>query len=441
MREVVIVDGARTPFVKAGTDFASLDVIEMSAPLLRDFLYRLPMKPEEIGDVVGSIGFPDHGNQIQKIAERAGIPTRLSDCAPHSVQRNCASGMQAIVDAYKTVALGEADAVVALGAEHMSSWHMRYPEAMKHVFVALARAKKGAQRAAFLHFAKLTLWQLRDIMMQKTRSPLMPALMYEWWLTDPIAGVRMGDGADTLAREYGVSRMAQDVFALQSHMRASTATKAGIFAQEIIPVFVPAPGKFVSEDNGIRHNQTSDALAKLPPFFDPRNGTVTAGNSSQLTDGAAAVCVAAKEVAEKRGWPVLGKIDGYAFSVCDPVRFGIGPVRSTAKVLAKTGFTMADMELIELNEAFAAQVLSVLHASASEEESRKIGCAHAPGTIPEDLLNVNGGAVALGHPIGASGIRIVLTLLKEMERRGLHRGLAMICIGGGQGGSMIVSRA
>jgi acetyl-CoA acetyltransferase family protein len=251
-------------------------------------------------------------------------------------------------------------------------------------------------------------------------------------LTDPVTGLIMGKTAEVLVRDFGLTRQEQDEYALRSHKRASAAQKAGLFEQEIIPV------GDVRADVGIRHDQTLEALAKLKPFFEA-NGTVTVGNSSMITDGAAAVALMPGEQARAEGRPVLGYLRGYAAAGCDPARMGLGPAFATSKLLAKTGLSLADFDLIELNEAFAAVVLANERAYASEAFAReKLGRSSPLGELRREVTNVNGGAIALGHPVGATGTRLVLTLLKELKRRGLRRGLATLCVGGGQGAAVAV---
>jgi acetyl-CoA acyltransferase len=251
----------------------------------------------------------------------------------------------------------------------------------------------------------------------------------------------MGETAEVLVRDFGITRREQDEYALESHRRWTAANESGKFKNEVVPLYVPPRFEAVEEDIGPRKNQTMEALEKLPPYFDKRFGTVTAGNSSPITDGAAAALIMSAEKAKTLGYKPLGHIRAVAFDGFDPSRMGISPLYSSHKALKLAGMTMKDIELIELNEAFAAQIIAVERAAVSREYFSK----HLPGEEPigefrRDIMNVNGGALAMGHPVGSSGLRIVLTLLKEMERRGLSTGLATLCIGGGQGGTMIVER-
>jgi acetyl-CoA C-acetyltransferase/acetyl-CoA acyltransferase len=257
-------------------------------------------------------------------------------------------------------------------------------------------------------------------------------------LTDPVSGLMMGATAEVLVRDFGLSRQEQDEYALQSHLRAAEAQKNEILAEEIMPVPAEVAGHEVKEDVGLRKDQTLEALARLRPFFE-KNGTVTVGNSCPLTDGAAAVVVMEGAAARADGRRPLGYLRGYAYAGCDPARMGLGPVFATAKLLQKLNLTMADIDLIELNEAFAAVVLANERAFASPEFARQhLHRATPLGALDRNRLNVNGGAIALGHPVGGTGTRLVLTLLKELRRRKLRRGLATLCVGGGQGGAVIV---
>jgi acetyl-CoA C-acetyltransferase/acetyl-CoA acyltransferase len=258
-------------------------------------------------------------------------------------------------------------------------------------------------------------------------------------LTDPVSGLMMGETAEVLAEEWSVTREEQDAFALESHHRAAAAQKRGTFAEEITPVNA-GEGQEVSADVGPRPDQSAAALAKLPPVF-RKGGTVTVGNSCQVTDGAAAVVVMPGEAARAEGRTPLGYLRAFAYAGCDPKRMGLGPAFATSKLLQKTGLSLRDMDLVEMNEAFAAQVIANERAFASAAFAREHLGRDAPlGELDRARLNVNGGAIALGHPVGASGARLVLTLLHELRRRGLRRGLATLCVGGGQGAALLLER-
>jgi acetyl-CoA C-acetyltransferase/acetyl-CoA acyltransferase len=269
---------------------------------------------------------------------------------------------------------------------------------------------------------------------------LTPRIAIAEGLTDLVCGLNMGQTADNLAREFRITREAQDAFALQSHQRAIAARET--LREEIAPVFAAPRYEPVRDDIGPRDGQTLQALAKLKPYFDRRNGTVTVGNACQVTDGAAALLIG--DDATAKAWPVppLGRVRAFAFAGLAPSRMGLGPVFAAAKALERAGLTLADMDLVEINEAFAAQVLACVAAFQSGAFAKaELGRDHALGEIPMEKLNVNGGAIALGHPVGTSGARLLLTLLHELRRRGARRGLATLCVGGGQGAAFVLETA
>jgi acetyl-CoA acetyltransferase family protein len=335
--------------------------------------------------------------------------------------------MQAAASAYTQIIAGMSDIVLAAGVESMSSFAFYTTKKFKDVFTAFARAKNIGSKAS-----ALVSLRPRDFL---------PVIGLNLGLTDPISGLNMGETAEVLVRDFGISRREQDELALISHQRWTAANEAGKFRNEVIPFYVPPKFEAVEEDVGPRKNQTLEALAKLPPYFDRKFGTVTAGNSSPITDGAAAALITSAERAQELGYKPLGRIKAVAFAGLDPARMGLGPVFATHKALKVAGMTMKDIELIEFNEAFAAQIYACEKAATSREFFKKHLLGEEPiGEFRNDIRNVNGGAIALGHPVGSSGLRIVITLLKEMERRGLSTGLATLCIGGGQGGAMIVER-
>ena len=270
-----------------------------------------------------------------------------------------------------------------------------------------------------------------------------PVVALELGLSDPVSGLNMGETAEVLAREFAIPREDQDAFALRSHKLAAAAWNEGRMQGEVVAVPVPPDYRESADrDNGIRDNQTPEALAKLKPIFDRRFGTVTAGNSSQITDGAVALLLASGERARALGLPVLGKIRSWGFAGCDPARMGLGPVLATPIALRRAGgLTMARMERVEINEAFAAQVLACMKAFDSRSFCESNLGTGAVGAPPPDRVNLNGGAIALGHPVGASGGRLVLTLLREMARANASLGLATLCVGGGQGAAVVVERS
>jgi acetyl-CoA acyltransferase len=412
-RAAFILDGARTAFTKAGTDFKAVPATDLGRAAAVEAMARSRVEPGEIDQAIfGNIATPpDAANIGRVVALRAGIP---KETPAHSVSRNCASGIESIVQAARLIQTGEADVVLAGGVENMSLIPFLYRENVKAILTEIGMARsKGAKAKAF---RKMPWSQL-----------LNPVIGLKLGLTDPVCGLNMGETAELLAKEGGLTREMQDAFALRSHQRAQAAREK--LAEEIVPVPLPPSfDKVATLDNGVREGQTMEALAKLRPFFDRTYGTVTAGNSSQITDGAAAVVVASEEFVARRNLPVLARIAGWGAAGLEPERMGLGPSRSTPVALKHAGVPFGKIGLIELNEAFAAQVLANLTAFEKDPDL---------GPIDPEILNPNGGAIALGHPVGASATRLVLTLLKEMKRRKVAYGLATLCIGGGQGATMV----
>ncbi len=434
LRDVVIVDGVRTPFVKAGADFKGIRAHQLGRIPLHELLERLEItngldaksrvKVDEV--CFGNVGNPEDAANISRVISMlAGLDQKIS---AYSVHRNCASGLEAVAQAWIKIAARQADVMMVGGVESMSNLPLIYGPEMTNFFINLMRAKTLGQRLATLLSFRL--------------SFLKPIISVEQGLTDPFCGLNMGQTAELIARDFGITRDEQDRFALESHRRAVEATESGRMAEEIIPV--PVPMKYtqiVKDDVGPRKGQTIEQLKKLKPFFDRVNGTVTVGNACPITDGAVALAVMSKEKALEAGYKPLGRIRSVAFAGLEPERMGLGPVFSSAIALQKAGLSLRDMDLIEINEAFAAQVLGCVRAAASKKFCQeRLGLSDALGEIDPAKLNVNGGAIAFGHPVGASGARIVLTILKELQRRGKRFGLASLCIGGGQGGAIVVER-
>lgn len=423
MAEPVIVDGVRTPFAKAQTVFRNVPAEELGRTAVRELLEKTALDPAEVDEVImGSVSqMVDAANVSRIIALRAGLPFRVP---AYTVNRNCASGLEAVGSAMEKIRAGLADVVIAGGVEAMSTIPVfYYGKRLSDVLVEASKAKTLA--AKIRKFASL---RVRD---------LKPQILGQ---TDPLNGMRMGDTAEVLAKEFGISREEQDSFALASHQRAVAAR--GRLAEEIVPVY-PSP-KYepgVVHDVGPRENQKMEDLRGLRPVFDRRNGTVTAGNSSPLTDGAGALLIMSEEKARSLGYRPLGRVRAYAYAGLDPDRMGLGPSFATPIALDRAGVKFSDMELIEMNEAFAAQVLANEKAFASARFAREqLGRSEPIGEIDRNRFNVNGGAIALGHPLGASGARLMLTILYELRRRNQSLGLVTLCVGGGQGAAYVVER-
>jgi len=427
-RDIVIVDGARTPFVKSGTELARVSAVDLGRIAMREAIERAEIDPEWIDEiVVGNIaGPPDSANIARVIALNAKVPKHVP---AFTVNRNCASGLEAVVEAAYRIRSGDADIVVVGATESMSQIPLLFRPEAQEIWTRVARARGAlAKLGAFASFRP------------KHFNPVIGLML---GLTDPVSGLNMGQTAEVLAREWGISREEQDIFSLRSHQLATTAWAEGRMAREVIPVPLPPKYRKASvKDNGIRESQTMEALGKLRPVFDRKHGTVTAGNSSQITDGAAALVLASAKRAKELGLRELGRLRSWGFAGCDPERMGLGPVLATPIALRRAGnIPIERFDLVEINEAFAAQVIACMRAFESREFFQSwMGTAPLGAPDPE-RVNVNGGAIALGHPVGATGGRLVLTLLEEMGRRDASLGLATLCVGGGQGGALVLERS
>jgi acetyl-CoA acetyltransferase family protein len=421
-REVVVVDGLRTPYTRAGTLLKDVPAQELGRFVIVELLARTGFDPAELDQVIfGNIAEPPDAVNVARVAAlRAGVPPRVP---AYTVNRLCGSGLESVVDAAYRIAAGDADAIVAGGVESMSNIPLFYPKEGREVFAEVFTARDVPGRVAAA---------------SKFRPRhFKPEVGLQMGLTDPVCGLNMGETAELLAKEHGISREEQDAFALRSHQRATSARAR--LAEEIVPVPVPPDYReMATQDNGVRENQTMEALAKLKPYFDRRFGTVTAGNSSQITDGGAAALVMSAQAAKARGYRPLGRIRGFAFSSLEPERMGLGPAVAVPLALERAGVAWKEIGLVEFNEAFAAQVLANARVFPSAAWHARYGTRGPVGEIDWEKTNVNGGATALGHPVGSSGNRLVITLLKEMRRRGTPLGLATMCIGGGQGGAIVL---
>jgi len=395
MKEVVIVDGGRTPIGNLGGALKDVTAQEMAATVIRELVKRNNLKVSEVDEVIlGCVGqFSDAPNVARVAALIAGIP---KEATAYTVQRNCSSGMQAVVNAFQNIQCGDADLQLAGGTESMS---------------------QAPYVSRDMRFGK----RMRD-------SKMIDSLMEG--LTDPVCHLVMGQTAEVLAAEFQITRKEQDEYAVQSHKKAFKAQRENKFKDEIVPVMVQKKvmGKVVAtepvnQDEGINAALNEQTLASYPTIF-KENGTVTPGNACGINDGAAVLMVMSKEKADALGYKPLGYIRSYAFSGVEPERMGIGPAHAIPKALKKGGLELKDMKLIEINEAFAAQILA-------DDRVLKMN---------REILNVNGGAIALGHPVGMTGARLILTGLREMARRNVDLGVISMCIGGGLGGAMVLER-
>lgn len=421
MERMVIIDGVRTPFSKMGTDLAALGAEELGRVAVSTLLLQTGIDRELIDEVIlGCVSQPaDAANVARVVALRSGIPDHVPAITVH---RNCASSFESITQADEKIRAGRGSIFIVGGTESMTQVPLFFSQRAASKFAKLGSAKTlGARLRAITSFRP---------------SDFKPKVGLMIGLTDPVSGLNMGQTAELVARESGITREMQDAFAARSHERALAARER--LDKEICPVYAPPDfRKVVTEDNGPRADSTPERLARLRPVFEKGSGTVTAGNSSQITDGAVALLVMSESRAEALGLEPLGALTGYAYAALDPARMGLGPVHAIARAEEETKLTVADADLIEINEAFAGQVLACLDKARSTDYAREaLGRDRAVGEIPEEILNVNGGAIALGHPVGATGSRLALTSLLELRRRDAKRALVTLCVGGGQGGAL-----
>jgi acetyl-CoA acyltransferase len=422
-RQVAIVEGCRTPFAKSGTSFKGLSAIELGKVAVRELLSRTNLDPAEIdhlvyGTVVQSVQEPN-------IAREVGLGSGIPPTVPaFTVGRACASANQAITSAAEHIALGLADVIVAGGAESLTDIPLLLSDEMRDALVAASKARSLGDRLR-------ALGRIRPVHLK----PISPAI------AEPTTGLTMGQSAEKMAQENGISREEQDRWALRSHQLASIATEDGRLTREIAPVYVD--GNAIVRDNGIRPDTSLEKLSALKPVFDRRYGTVTAGNASPLTDGASALLLMSEEKARSLGYAPLGYIRSYAYASLSPAdQLLQGPVFATPVALARAGLSMKDIALLDMHEAFAAQVLSNMQWLDSEKIAReRLGLNSPVGLPPEDRINVMGGSIAIGHPFGATGGRITVTLLNELKRRGQQFGLITVCAAGAMGFAMVVENA
>ncbi len=424
-RRVAIIAGVRTPFAKAGTALKTFTAIELGKLAVAELLQRTNLDGHRVeaivyGTVVPSVIAPNIAREISL------LPVLPKGCEAYTVSRACASANQAITDAADQILLGHHDVVVAGGAESLSNVPILHSRTMAEKLVALSRAKSLPQRLRILGSIRP-----RDLV------PVTPAI------AEPSTGETMGESAEKMAKINHIPREEQDQFALRSHRLAAAGTADGRLTAEIAPVFVPPRYESaVVHDNGIRSDSSIDALRALKPVFDRRYGSVTAGNASPLTDGASAVLLMNEPAARSLGYEPLAYIRSYAYAALDPgEQLLMGPVLATPLALQRAELALGDIDLIEMHEAFAAQVLCNLKGFESREWAARAGFAEPVGSVDRAKLNVMGGSIAIGHPFGATGGRILTTLANELRRRGGQFGLMTVCAAGGMGHSMVIERA
>jgi acetyl-CoA acyltransferase len=422
---VAIVDGCRTPFAKSGTELANMDVIDLASVAAAELVARTAIDPNEIdlsvfGVVVPALFAPNLGREV---VFRASLPFRIPGV---TVNLACASSTRAIAFGAGAILTGEASVVLAGGAESLTNVPIQFSRKAAQTFMAASKAKTLPQKMGA--FGKLRPADL---------APVAPAI------AEYTTGQSMGESAEKMAKENDISRRAQDEIALLSHHRAAAATADGRLTEQIAPTFAPPRyDKASTQDNGIRADSSLDALSKLRPVFDKRYGTLTAGNSSPLTDGGSAVLLMSEEKAKALGYTPLGYIRSYAFTALNPGdQLLQGPAYAAPAALDAAGVTLPDIDLVEMHEAFAAQILSNMKAFASKKfATRELNRSEPMGVIDLDRFNVTGGSIAIGHPFGATGARVVMQLLAELRRRDKNLGLVTVCAAGGVGFSMVVER-
>jgi acetyl-CoA acyltransferase len=423
-RRVAVVAGVRTPFVRAGTVFKGLSAIELGKLCVAELVERTNLTGKEVealvfGTVIPNVLAPNIAREISL------MPIFPKGVQAFTVSRACASANQAITDAADQIALGHLDVAIAGGAESLSNVPILHSRGFSDALVQASRAKSLSGRLKALSAIR-----------PKDLVPITPAI------AEPTTGETMGESAEKMAKINDIPREEQDQFALRSHRLAAAGTADGRLTAEIMTVYVPPKfDSVVSSDNGIREDTSYEKLATLKPVFDRRYGSVTAGNSSPLTDGAACVLLMREEKAKSLGYQPLGYIKSYAYAALDPGEQLLqAPVLAAPLALKRAGLTLADMDLIEMHEAFAAQVLSNLRGFESQAWAERAGMEKPLGTVDRSRLNVMGGSIAIGHPFGATGARITTTLLNELKRRNGRYGLMTVCAAGGLGFAMVVER-
>jgi acetyl-CoA C-acetyltransferase len=422
MEEVYLIDGARTPFLKAKGRPGPFPASDLAVQAARVLLLRQPFMPSDLDEVIIGCAAPapDETNIGRVIALRLG-------CGHHvpgwTVMRNCASGLQALDSALINIQAGRSHLVLAGGTDALSRTPLLYSDEMVRWFADLSSQKTITGR-------------LRQFARLRPAAALRPVIGLLKGLTDPVVGLSMGQTAENIAHRFGILRSDMDAFAVESHLRAAAANERGAF-DEIVPLIDPS-GRIIDRDDGIRADSSMQALARLSPVFDRPDGQITAGNSSQVTDGAAVCLLASGSAVTKFGLTPLARIRDIAWAGLDPAQMGLGPIHASVPILRRHGIRPRDLDLWEINEAFAAQVIGCLRAWDDDSYCQQAFGSDAWGSPSMEHLNVDGGAIAIGHPVGASGARIVLHLARSLQQRGGGRGMAAICIGGGQGGALLM---
>ena len=427
---IYVIDGARTPFLKAKNRpgvFAAADLATAAGKVL---LLRQPFEPTELDEVILGCAAPsvDEVNIGRVAALRMGCGQKVPGW---TVMRNCASGMQALDSGINAILAGRSNLVLAGGVDALSRAPLLYNDKMVNWFSDLASSRSTGERLST--FSRIPL-----------KALLSPVIGIMKGLTDPMVGLLMGQTAENLAHRFGITREQMDSFSVRSHRRVVAAQDAGHLKSGggELEALYDMKGNAYTLDDGVRRDSSMENLAKLRPFFDRKYGNVTPGNSSQITDGAAWLILASESAVSRFNLEPMGRILDSQWAGLDPAQMGLGPVHAATPILQRHGLKLDGVDYWEINEAFAAQVLGCLAAWKDEKYCKEqLGLDSALGDLDQERLNVDGGAVALGHPVGASGARIVLHLIRQLKRKNARRGMASICIGGGLGGAMLVEAA
>lgn len=424
-RKVVVVAGCRTPFLRSGTGFASLMSYELGAMAVSGLLHRTDLDPAVVDRVIMGtvIAEPRTSNMAREVVLASGLP---QSCPAYTVTAACTSANVAITSAIEAIAVGMADVVIAGGAETLSDVPIRFSKPVRQRLIAAQKARGAGDYVKLLSGLKPT-----DIM------PDTPAI------AEFTTGLTMGENAERMAKRYGITREAQDAYALDSHLWAAKATEAGLLREQIVTAMAPPDFTPIAADNGIRGDTTMEKLAKLPPVFDRKFGTVTAGNASFLTDGAAACLLMSEEAAERLGYEPLATVRSASFVSMDPLEeLLMGPAFSIPGALDAAGLSIDQIDVFELHEAFAAQMVANMQVLGDEQFCReRLGREGAVGRIPREKLNAWGGSLSIGHPFGATGARLVMTACQRLKHENGRYGLVAACAAGALGSALLFERA
>ncbi len=423
--DVYLIDGSRTPFLKAQSAPGPFKASDLAVNAGRPLLARQPFRPDQLDEVILGCMIPaaDEANIGRVVALRLGCGKQVPGW---TVQRNCASGMQAVDSARKDIQLGRANLVLAGGTEAMSHSPVLFNHSMVKWLGSWMRSKSIGQKIS-------AITKFRP-------SMLAPEIALLKGLSDPIVGLSMGQTTEVIAERFDITRTEMDEYAVRSHQRLAAAIDEGLLSEEVETI-IDGNGRYYDVDDGLRRDSSVERLAKLRSIFDRPYGKVTAANSSQVTDGSAWCLLASADAVQEHGLKPRAKITQIEWAGLDPRQMGLGPVHATTPILQAHNLSLQDIDYWEINEAFAGQVLGCLAAWESTEYcQQELGLDAAMGSISPDRLNLDGGGVSLGHPVGATGARIILHLLRVLERHDAKRGIATLCIGGGQGGATLIER-